>query len=260
MDLQTGLEIKSHSSPVQAFFELIHNKYSDYIDIYSDGSHDPNGISSGASFVIPKLNINFSVRLSGLMLIDSCELYGIFSAVKEAARLNLDKILIISDSQNALKEIQLRLSNPRPHPLLKKLVLEVIKLMDRDSSVVFIWIPSHMGIRGNELADSWARNALSLPFGNLQGGPPDDLLRMTNKDYEYWLKLSWPYSFSTPLTNKYFQHINVKTKRPWLGGYRVIEKVYQYYNATTFITCLYGRALRSDGMDAACGMLLWHHF
>ncbi|XP_043480509.1 uncharacterized protein LOC122510137 [Leptopilina heterotoma] len=218
VDLQSGLEIKSHSSPPQAFSELLQTKYENYIDIYNDGSHDPVKSSSGASFVIPKLNINFSVRLSGLMLIDSCELYAILSAVKEAVRLNLDNVLIISDSQNALNEIKHRMSNSLPHPLLKRIITGIITLIDRGSGVSLVWIPSHSGIRGNELADGWARNALSLPFGNLQGGPPRDLLQMINKDYEHWLNLSWPYSFTTPLTNKYFNYITVKTKRPWFRG------------------------------------------
>ncbi|XP_043480278.1 uncharacterized protein LOC122509979 [Leptopilina heterotoma] len=218
VDLQIGLEIKSHVSPAQAFSELLLAKYEDFTDIYTDGSHDPVKSTSGASFVIPKLNINFSVRLSGLMLIDTCELYAILSAVKEAVQQNLDNILIISDSQNALNEIKYRFINPSLHPLLKRIMKEINALLDRGSLVSFIWIPSHSGIRGNELADGWARNALSLPFGNLQGGPPGDLLRLIGRDYEHWLNLTWPYSFSTPLTNKYFNHITVKTKRPWFRG------------------------------------------
>lgn len=175
VDLHSGLEIKAHPSPSQAFFDLL-AKYEDYIDIYTDGSQDPVISSSGASFVIPKLNINFAVRLSGLMLIDSCELYAISSALREAARLNFDNVLIVSNSQNALNEIKHRLINPLPHPLLKIIITGIIALMDRGCRVSFIWIPSHSGIRGNELVDGWARNALSLPFGNLQGGPPCNIL------------------------------------------------------------------------------------
>lgn len=103
--LQSGLEIKTHPFPSQAFSDLFLSKYEDYIDIYTDGSHDAINSSSDASFVIPKFNINFGVRLSGLMLIDTCELYAIRSAVKEAVGLNLDSVLIVSDSQNDLNEI-----------------------------------------------------------------------------------------------------------------------------------------------------------
>lgn len=167
VDLQSGLEIKTHTFPSQAFSEFLQNKYVDYIDIYSDGSHDPVKSTSGASFVIPKLNINFSVRLSGLMLIDSCELYAIFSAVREAVRLNLDSVLIISDSQNALNEIKYRMSNSLPHPLIKRIITEITTLIDRGGRVSLVWIPSHSGIRGTShvcTGEHFARMGWDLPL------------------------------------------------------------------------------------------------
>lgn len=52
-------------------------------NFHTDGSHDPSRSLSGLSFVIPKLNVTFGVRLCGLMLIDFCELYAILSAIGE---------------------------------------------------------------------------------------------------------------------------------------------------------------------------------
>lgn len=53
---------------------------------------------------------------------------------------------------------------------------------------------------------------------------------MVDRDYEHWLVLSWPYSFSSPLTNKYFNHITVKTTRPWFRG---METSRRYINIIT---------------------------
>lgn len=138
VDLQSGLDIKAHPFPARAFSEVLQSKYEDYIDVYTDGSHDAVKCTSGASFAAPKLNLHFSVRLSGLMLVDSCELYAISSAIKEAVRLNLDNILIVSDSQNALKEIKYRLNNPLPHPLLGRIMIGISTLLDRGSRISFI--------------------------------------------------------------------------------------------------------------------------
>ena len=36
-------------------------------------------------------------------------------------------------------------------------------LLNLDNKNIFCWVPSHIGIRGNEKADSVAKSALDLP-------------------------------------------------------------------------------------------------
>ena len=78
--------------------------------------------------------------------------------------------MICSDSLSSLQAIaNFKLSNP--------LVLEIITkchiLASRGKSITFCWVPSHVDIRGNELADEAAKSALdkqvsacSIPYAD----------------------------------------------------------------------------------------------
>ena len=65
--------------------------------------------------------------------------------------------MILSDSLSSLQSI---LNLKYDHPVLVK-ILELYTEMIRDGKeTVFIWVPGHVGIRGNSAADSAAKDAL----------------------------------------------------------------------------------------------------
>ena len=46
------------------------------------------------------------------------------------------------------------------HPLLAKILELHLELQNDGKEIVFIWVPSHVGIRGNSAADSAAKRYL----------------------------------------------------------------------------------------------------
>ena len=74
------------------------------------------------------------------------------------------KFIIYSDSLSVLKSLKdLHHRNPIIQQILKKYYhLSVSK------EIVFCWLPSHVNIRGNELADLEAKSALSLVITNFK--------------------------------------------------------------------------------------------
>ena len=65
-----------------------------------------------------------------------------------------DKFVILSDSLSSLQALgNLRLDNP---------IVQNTVLCTSPNIVVFCWLPIHVGIRGNDLADSTAKAALYL--------------------------------------------------------------------------------------------------
>ena len=68
--------------------------------------------------------------------------------------------LILTDSLSSL--LALRSFYPK-HPFAQDILSRLKSLQQAGKSVQFCWIPSHVGIAGNELADAAARRAASVP-------------------------------------------------------------------------------------------------
>ena len=65
---------------------------------------------------------------------------------------------IISDSLSSLQAIQNVITD---HPLLIEIYQKLIEINHQNSHVYFLWVPSHVGIPGNEMADKGAQEAAS---------------------------------------------------------------------------------------------------
>ena len=68
--------------------------------------------------------------------------------------------LILTDSLSSL--LAIRSFYPSP-PLVQDILVRLTSLDQAGKAVQFCWIPSHVGITGNELADAAARRAASAP-------------------------------------------------------------------------------------------------
>ncbi|KAF0707103.1 RNase H domain-containing protein, partial [Aphis craccivora] len=84
------------------------------------------------------------------------ETYAIFKALKNDASSNSDSIVIIGDSLSALKTI----ITPYSKNELVQHIQELISTTNK--AFTFMWVPSHVGISGNERADKFANEA-TLP-------------------------------------------------------------------------------------------------
>ena len=72
---------------------------------------------------------------------------------------NVKKFAIFSDSLSSLPAINNRNLETG---YVQKFITDYSQLSNSGKNIILIWIPSHTGIRGNELADEAARSALNL--------------------------------------------------------------------------------------------------
>ena len=96
------------------------------------------------------------------------------------------------------------------HPLVQR-VLERLTTLQKElnKDVIFCWIPSHIGISGNEAADNAAKAGLDLRVTDMQ---------LPYTDFKYYIiqyiKSKWQIQWNTTVGNK------LRTIQPTLGKWK----------------------------------------
>ena len=132
------------------------SSYEGYVLTFTNGSKASEGV--GSAFVCGRDTRSFSLPKHSSVF--TSELVAILNALCFIEVSNETLHLVLSDSLSSL--LALRAFNPS-NPLVQDILARLTSLDRAGTSVQFCWIPSHVGISGNELADAAARRAASAP-------------------------------------------------------------------------------------------------
>ena len=124
----------------QGLFNDVQDKYFDHQFLYTDGSKDDHKIGCA---VVSNFNI-VKRRLPGQVSIYTAELCAIQLALDVVNNSNEDKYIIYVDSLSCLQAIE---QQHIDHPLVLDVLEKYSALINK--TVLFCWVPSHVGIRGN---------------------------------------------------------------------------------------------------------------
>ena len=130
--------------------------YEGYSFIYTDGSKTAGGV--GCAFVAGRDSRSFSLPANASVFTSEIvAITKVLSFIEVSPELSY---LILTDSLSSL--LALRGFYPK-HPLIQDILNRLASLDQAGKTVQFCWIPSHVGIPGNERADAAARRAASAP-------------------------------------------------------------------------------------------------
>lgn len=140
---------------------MINDKYKDWHKLYTDGSKI--GDSAGAAYYDPSRNVKESFKVtSEHNTIMSVELFAISESLSYAATLDLSKLVIMTDSRSALQHIAHCVSGASGASVAYGIIRKVLSLRNKGVDLRLQWVPSHVGLQGNEEADKLAKEAFSV--------------------------------------------------------------------------------------------------
>ena len=137
-------------------------KYQYYLKVFTDGSMSETG-DSGFGFYIPALDVKKSFYIGKKFSIFTAELYAILMALHCICNTKYDlyQILICVDSMSVLNVLQSWDCRTRPD-IVFEIKFLVHTLKSRGLHIVFTWVPSHVNIFGNEVADKLAKQGTDV--------------------------------------------------------------------------------------------------
>ena len=155
-------------------FLEIKASYAGYQEIYTDGSKSDDAVAFAALY--QDFDFSCEGRLPPISSVFSAELFAIYEAFWIIKNSHLNHFVIFSDSKSSLEALtQMEPTNPVVCGLLKK----YNKLLKDGKTLKFCWVPSHIGIPGNEAVDSLAKEALDKEDVHL------DILQIVASDYKH---------------------------------------------------------------------------
>ncbi len=190
IDLQLQEEIKSKSKLmpvwciVKNYMEL---HFTNKIIVFTDGSKNPENGRTGAAVYIPQCEENIKKRTTDYLSVYTVELVAIILGLQWIERRNKNNVVVASDSSSAL--ISIGYGKSCRLDILNEVYQIILRLHNNGTNVSFVWVPAHVGVKGNEEVDLLAKQSLKFQTIDLQvklSKAEDKTVHAQNLWQEYW--------------------------------------------------------------------------
>ena len=155
LEIKYSMHTKKKSDYIQGeaqqmFMEML-SKYVDFHPVFTDGSAKDN--KTGCA-VVTRLQ-SYMYRLPNSTNIFIAELYDLSKAIDSINLTHGNKFLICCDSLSVLQALEGGSPNYLVHEIYTKIT-------NSEKQIKFEWVPSHVNLPGNNMADEKAKEALEL--------------------------------------------------------------------------------------------------
>lgn len=216
---------KKHTAPAkmkQAALFAMNGKYKHKAKIYTDASKD--GTTCSVGVYIENTNQRLSFRLIRETSITSAEIIAIHLALKHIERGNLKNYVVFTDSKSACT----MLNEARETKGGEKNLVEILSLCEKSNTAIQ-WIPSHVDIRGNEIADQLAKQGISSQQ------TLDNVLMVKDVEMQIKKKLEqrvaeWYEAYSQEKGKAFYEIQPTFSKNPWFKGVNLKGKEIKVLN------------------------------
>ena len=225
VSFEEGIKLKSDKNKADRQFNFIFKKDPSSFHVYTDGSKNQT-VPFGGFAVCFNYDKCLLFRSCAFASIFSLEAMAILESLKYILNNNLPykKYMIFSDSESVLKSISSYVKTNKCSYLILK-IKELVKKLERSGKIIiFYWIPAHFNIKGNELADVNAKQAIR------KGVDTQELIPST--DFKgYWKNLmkeelhEWFMNYKALNKGRYyFENFYDISRDPWFVKYNLERK------------------------------------
>ncbi|RVE45580.1 hypothetical protein evm_009777 [Chilo suppressalis] len=146
----------------EEFLSFINNsERKEHRILYTDGSKTTHDVK--AAFYDSTLKIGRYFRLHNNTSIFTAEAYAIYEVLKYIKKMLPKKYLSVTDSLSVLKCLDNTTLSYKNNIYIYS-AKEILKVLyDMGKIVEFLWVPSHSGITGNEIANSLMKGTFDIP-------------------------------------------------------------------------------------------------
>lgn len=153
--------------------------------IYTDASKTEVGVGCSITTVHGSIG---TYKIPSICSVHTGELYAILQAFKHVQQLANTHIAICTDSLSSIHSIKNTFTN---HPLVQDIHDIYQQLRRQNTTVTITWVPSHVGIIGNEKADCLAKEAASTATATVNLQLCNDLKASLKKIIRYNWQIHW---------------------------------------------------------------------
>ena len=232
-------QLKKNSTDAYIFqnkFGELRDKFCQYQAVYTDGSKVLDRVAAAA---VSRSN-QCLIRLPNSASIYTAELQALKMAFNLIEHSTGHHFIIFTDSLSSLMALQ---GNKYDHPYIIELLDLYSELVTLQKSVVLAWVPSHVGIKGNEKVDNLAKEALNLNISYLKIPFTDFKVNVNN-----YIRSKWQLLWDTFPDNKLhiIQHTVGIDKNKFVGKRREEIVLARAHIGHTYVTHAY--LLKSEPM------------
>ncbi|XP_062525559.1 uncharacterized protein LOC134199209 [Bombyx mori] len=206
------------------FKSLVNENWQGYHSIFTDASKIKNSCV-GIGVYHPQYKIVQKVKFPKETSVFTGECVGLLKAVEYILLAKLNQTIVFSDSKSALQALmRFPFKSRNSNPVILEIRNIIFQCMNLNLKISFAWIPSHCGIKGNEIADTLAKEAIScgdvFPFKNYTC----DLVNLSQD----FLHSSWQSSWTESSQSKGKSYSTIQPtipSKPWFFKIHFAKRV-----------------------------------
>lgn len=206
------------------FKSLVDENWQGYHSIFTDASKIKNSCV-GIGVYHPQYKIVQKVKFPKETSVFTGECVGLLKAVEYILLAKLNQTIVFSDSKSALQALmRFPFKSRNSNPVILEIRNIIFQCMNLNLKISFAWIPSHCGIKGNEIADTLAKEAITcgdvFPFKNYTC----DLVNLSQD----FLHSSWQSSWTESSQSKGKSYSTIQPtipSKPWFFKIHFAKRV-----------------------------------